>query len=81
MRDQSGKRQPIPLDVRGFVPPRPLRPIASLIPVRGPDPLVESMTVSHPSRVSDGAIVMGIRLAIFLVCVSLIPGIVWLFSL
>jgi hypothetical protein len=39
------------------------------------------MTLSRPSRLSDEAIVMGIRLAIFLACVSLIPGIVWLFSL
>lgn len=70
MRHQSAKRQTIQL-----------RPIASLIPIRGADPLVESMTLSRPSRLSDEAIVMGIRLAIFLACVSLIPGIVWLFSL
>ena len=32
-------------------------------------------------RVSDEAIVVAIRLAVFLVFLSLFPGLVWLFSL
>jgi hypothetical protein len=81
MRDRRGNRQTFQSPIYPASPTERLRPIASLIPIRGADPLVESMTLRSPSRVSDGAIVMGIRLAIFLSFVSLIPGIVWLFSL
>jgi hypothetical protein len=55
--------------------------IASLIPLRGMSPLQENVGLCAPSRVSDVAIVMGIRLVLFVACLSLVPGIVWLFSL
>lgn len=74
-----------PLSVsQGQRPERQLRPIASLIPIRQPDALVESMTLPalrERGRVSDEAIVVAIRLAVFLVFLSLFPGLVWLFSL
>jgi hypothetical protein len=89
MRDLSANRQTFPIpsspgvqasDERGrylYLPP------PSPIPVhlfRGIPPMVEVPLKQRP-RVSDEAIVMGIRLIVAITFLAVLPGLVWLLSL
>ena len=65
---------------QGQRPERHLRPIASLIPVRTPDALVESMTLPplrQRGRVSDEAIVLAMRVIVVLVYLVFVPWVIW----
>jgi hypothetical protein len=89
MRDLSANRQTFPIPSSPGIQSSPERgrylhlPDSPGIPVhlyRGIPPIVEVPLRQRP-RVSDEAIVMGIRVAIVITFLAVVPGLVWLLSL